>query len=34
MDKHLVPQLFEYFRATYGLNVDDSVDLFESQRSL
>ena len=34
MDKQLVSQLFEYFKATYGREVDDSADLFESQRNL
>lgn len=34
MDKRLISQLFEYFKASYGLKIDDERDLFESQRDM
>jgi hypothetical protein len=34
MDTHLVSQLLEYFKATFGLKIDSAEQLFETQRNL
>jgi hypothetical protein len=34
MDTHLVSQLLEYFKATYGLSIENAEDLLESQRNV
>ena len=34
MDTHFVSQLLEYFKATYGLSIENAEDLLESQRNL
>ncbi len=34
MVEHLVPQLLEYFKRTFGVQIEDAEDLFEAQRDL
>ena len=34
MDTNLVSRLLEYFKTTFGLNIQNAEDLFETQRNL
>ena len=34
MDNFLVPQLLDYFKATYGLSILDAGNLFETERNM
>ena len=34
MNTNLVSQLLEYFKATFGLTINDAEQLFETQRNL
>ena len=34
MNREIVAQLFEYFKSSFGLDIDNAEDLFETQRNL